>query len=187
MKYVILSCSLNQNSFGFELGRYIQEHHENFELINISECDFGLCDGFDGIAFENPKLLDLQKSLEQAAGVIIIAPIYNFDVSATCKNLMDLLSKPYKDILSGKSLYHKTIAFIGTCCFTNSYLSPLNFLANTMLAHEAFIFPKYTVITKDMPKEKYQKCIDRMLANFMTMSEALKDFASHPHDPLCEE
>jgi len=184
MEYVILSCSLNQNSFGCEIGRYIQKKYKNFELINISECDFGLCDGFDGVAFQNPKLLELQKTLEKALGVIIISPIYNFDVSATCKNLMDLLSKPYKNILSGKSLYHKTISFIGTCCLSNSYMAPLNLLANTMLAHEAFIFPKYTLVTKDTSKAKYQKCIDKMIVNFTHMSESLKDFQSHD---LCEE
>ncbi|USO01994.1 MAG: NAD(P)H-dependent oxidoreductase [Alphaproteobacteria bacterium] len=184
MTYIILSCSLSQNSFGDKIGRYIEEKYEQFELINVSECEFGLCDGFDGKAFENPKLLTLQKKLEKALGVIIISPIYNFDVSATCKNLMDLLSKPYKDILSGKSLYHKVISFIGTCCFGHSYMAPLNFLANTMLAHEAFIFPKYTLVTKDMPEARYQNCVDKMLGSFIRMSESLRGYIS---EDLCEE
>ena len=179
MTYIILSCSLNQSSFGDKIGEYIAKKHSDFELISIKGCDLGLCDGFDGNAFDNPKVLALQKKLEASSGVILIAPIYNFDVAPSCQNLLDLLSKPYKDILSGKSLYHKTIGFIGTCYFSNCYLAPLHFLTKIMLVHEAFIVPKHVMAKRDDPEIKYARCVDKLVESFLQMSLALQDVDAH--------
>lgn len=186
MKYVILSCSLSQKSFGSQIGEYIEQNYSNFELINLEECELGLCNGFESVSFDHPKLVQIQQTLEKASGIIIIAPIYNFDVSASCKNLLDLLSKPYKDILTGKSLYHKTIAFIGTCFSHNCYLAPLNFLAKVMITHEAFILPKYAMISKDDGEFKYKKCVDKTVQNFFNMTTALEKFDIFEKVPFCD-
>ena len=166
MKYVILSCSLDQNSFGYTLGQDIQTRHDHFDLITIKECDFGLCDGFDGKAFESPKLLELQKTLETSLGVVIIAPIYNFDVSATCKNIMDLLSKPYKNILTGKSLYHKTIPSLGHVVLRIAFYPPSIFCPPLCwhMKHLFFLNIRLLQKTCDLPtiKNVSTKCCIRL-------------------------
>lgn len=185
MKDLILSCSLNKNSFGSQIAKHIVQTYPSFETVLIKDCDFGLCDGYDGAAFENPKLQALQKKIEACDGVIILAPIYNFDVSASCKNLLDLLSKPYKDLLTGKSLRHKTIAFIGTCAHPTSYLAPMNFLAKIMLAHEAFILPKHIILSPDEPENRYTRCIEKLIMQFNQMTLALKDFDASEDQSNC--
>ena len=185
MKGLILSCSLNKKSFGSQIAQYIVQKYPSFDSVLIKDCDFGLCDGYDGSAFESQKLQALQKKIEASDGVIILAPIYNFDVSASCKNLLDLLSKPYKDQLTGKSLRHKTIAFIGTCIHTTSYLAPMNFLAKTMLSHEAFIFPKHLILSPEEPEDRYARCIEKLITQFKQMTLALKDFDDFEEQSTC--
>ena len=90
--YLVISCSLNPESRSRILGNLayeqLKKQTENVELIDLSEIALPLCDG--GPSYSDPQVAPLAKKIEQAGGVLLATPIYNFDVNAASKNLIEL-------------------------------------------------------------------------------------------------
>lgn len=181
MKYSIINCSLNQENYGLLIADYITQKNKNFNTLNLSEYSLPICNGFEKSAYTDENLKYIHDELYESNGILIISPIYHWDVCPACKNLIDLLCKPYKKSLTGQVFQHKPVAFIGTCFSHNSYLAPLNFLANLMVINQAFIAPKHTLISleefdKNNINIRGKKCINKVVQYLTSMAKYLKDF-----------
>ena len=91
-KYLVISTSGNSESNSRMMGRVAFQHLEkqgaDCEWIDISSLDLPLCDADK--CYLNPAAQNLQKTIAGADGMIIAAPVYNYDVSAAAKNMIEL-------------------------------------------------------------------------------------------------
>src|SRR5256885_16899440 len=95
-KYLVVSTSGNPNSNSRRMGRvafvHLQKQKVACEWIDISEMDLPLCDADK--CYLNPNAQKLNKAVESADGILIAAPVYNYDVAASSKNMIELTGSP---------------------------------------------------------------------------------------------
>ena len=134
MKYLIISCSLNPGSKSRILANTVlkEMHKEEVELIDLKEYKLPFCDGDSCYDNENVKIL--KNKIEEASGIIIATPIYNFDVNAVAKNLIEL---------TGKSWQNKVVAFLCAAGGGSSYMAPMQLANSLMLDFRTFIVPRF--------------------------------------------
>lgn len=132
---LIISCSLNKNSKSRVLAHFIENEaiarSIRARLIDLQSTPLPFCDG--DLAYENPSVIELQKSVQESKALLIATPIYNYTVSATAKNFIELM---------GKNLQNKTIGVTCTVGSPTSYLAPGNFLLSCLFDFQCHIVPK---------------------------------------------
>src|SRR4030081_820862 len=139
-KYVVISTSGNSESNSRVMGRvafaHLQKHKADCEWIDISGLDLPLCDADK--CYLNPAAQKLQKTIEAADGIIIAAPVYNYDVSAAAKNLVELTGSAWED---------KVVGFLCAAGGMNSYMSVMAFANSLMLDFRTVIIPRFVYAT----------------------------------------
>ncbi|MCC6152385.1 MAG: NAD(P)H-dependent oxidoreductase, partial [Candidatus Hydrogenedentes bacterium] len=92
MAHLILSCSLSAQSRSRVLARdaaaRIEDAGGEIEFIDLREYPLPLCDG--GVTTLDANAQALGRKIAESDGVIIACPIYNFNVSSSLKNLIEL-------------------------------------------------------------------------------------------------
>jgi len=138
MKYLIISCSLNSGSKSRILANAAlrEMQNEEVELIDLRDCKLPFCDGDSCYNNENVKML--KNKIEEASGIIIATPIYNFDVNAVAKNLIEL---------TGKSWQNKVVGFLCTAGGNSSYMALMGLANSLMLDFRSFIVPRFVYAT----------------------------------------
>lgn len=149
----IINCSLNPQSRGRSVYKRILEDNTDFDGIDLSDYTTPLCNGFEQSAYAHPDIKTLHDLLLPVRSIVFITPIYNWDVGAVTKNFIELLGTRYKNEMTGKVFHKKVIGLIVTASSKSSFLAPLGFLNSLMVDFEAFISPKYTLLSKDDFKE----------------------------------
>jgi NAD(P)H-dependent FMN reductase len=146
---LIISCSLNPESRGALIAKYVHNFITSqgykIELIDLRHYNLPIANGHDQSSYQNPQVKEIHDKISQAAGIILISPIYNFGVGATGKNLIELTGHPYKKILSGKAWENKILGFIGVSGSPRSMMAPLSFLNGMMLDFKTLILPSFIV------------------------------------------
>jgi FMN reductase len=149
---VVISCSLNKNSKSKVLANNALKHLEvlgvKSKLIELDKYHLPFCDGDS--CYQNSAVTKLQKQLEGIDGAIIATPIYNYDVAATTKNLIELV---------GSSFANKVVALLCAAGGATSQMSPLGFMNSMMLDFRCFIIPRYVYVTEAAFKD--QKLADK--------------------------
>ncbi|MCR4368605.1 MAG: NAD(P)H-dependent oxidoreductase, partial [archaeon] len=142
MKHLILCCSLNPKSksrvLADVLKKALDKNGEECAIMDASEFNFPQCDGKECYNHESVKLLG--KRILESATITFSAPIYNFDVNAAAKNLMEL---------GGTSWKGKTIAFLCSAGGNKSYMSVMPFANSFMLDFRCIIVPKFVYASDD--------------------------------------
>src|SRR5207253_6438835 len=98
-KYLVVSTSGNPSSNSRRMGRvafaYLQRTGVNSDWLDLRELDLPLCDA--AACYEQPAAQKLSAAIETADGVIVAAPVYNYDVSAAAKNMIELTGKAWEN------------------------------------------------------------------------------------------
>ena len=93
--HLIISCSLNKNSKSKIMAKYAYElYGEKVKFIDLSNFDLPFCDGDS--CYDNESVKELKQIIEKAQSVIIASPIYNYDLNAVAKNLIELTGRSDK-------------------------------------------------------------------------------------------
>jgi NAD(P)H-dependent FMN reductase len=125
------------------MGRLAFEHLQQkkvaCEWIDISTLDLPLCDADK--CYLNLAAQNLQKMIEAADGIIVAAPVYNFDVSAAAKNMIELTGSAWED---------KVVGFLCAAGGVNSYMSVMAYANSLMLDFRAVIIPRFAYATGDV-------------------------------------
>src|SRR5258707_12924033 len=91
-KYLVVSTSGNPDSNSRRMGRvafaHLQKRKVDCTWMDISEMALPLCDADK--CYLNQSAQELKKAVETAEGIIISAPVYNYDVGASPKNRIEL-------------------------------------------------------------------------------------------------
>jgi FMN reductase len=90
MRILVVSCSLNPDSNSFVLAQHVSTELRaagaEVDFVDLREHALPVC---DGETCTNPSVVALTARVEAADAVLLAAPIYNFDVNAAAKNLVE--------------------------------------------------------------------------------------------------
>ena len=154
-KYLVVSTSGNPDSNSRRMGRVAFEHLKKSEVdcewIDISELDLPLCDADK--CYLNAGAQKLNKAVESADGILIAAPVYNYDVAAAAKNMIEL---------TGSSWEEKVVGFLCSAGATSSYMAVMAYANSLMLDFRTVIIPRFVYATGDAFKG--DEIIDKKVA-----------------------
>ena len=171
MTTLIISSSLNESSKSRILANSLLKDIEGSELIDLRDYPLPLCDA--GSAYSHESLPILKEKIESATGIIVAAPVYNYNTNAALKNLIEL---------TGKSWTEKLVAFVCAAGGKNSYFAPLTIMNSLMLDFRCFILPRYVYATSsdfneegtELVNEDIKERLNKLKDEFLKVSSALK-------------
>ncbi|MGH8017946.1 MAG: NADPH-dependent FMN reductase [Opitutaceae bacterium] len=140
MKILILSTSLNPRSRSRALARRADEHLAGAGaetcFIDLQDLELPLC-GTEG-CYDRPEVGALEERIQEAAAIIIASPIYNYDVNAACKNVIEL---------TGDAWENKIVGFLCAAGGNASYMSVMAIANSLMLDFRCVIVPRFVYAT----------------------------------------
>jgi NAD(P)H-dependent FMN reductase len=142
MSILVVSCSLNPESNSRILARTAHEvlkaQRNAASWLDLKDTRLPMCDG--DATYGDPAVAKATQQISEASAVIMGVPIYNYDVSATAKNLVEL---------TGKAWENKTVAFLCAAGGQGSYMSVMAFANSLMLDFRCLIVPRFVYATGD--------------------------------------
>lgn len=136
MRFLVLSCSLARDSRSRGLARMaveqLQSDSISVDFLDLSQVRLPFCDAGD--CYGLPEVSALASRVVSASAVIVATPIYNYDVSASAKNFLEL---------TGKAWTGKIVGFICAAGGEGSYMSVMPFANSLMLDYRCLIAPRF--------------------------------------------
>ena len=111
----------------------LEESGAEVDWLDLIEHPLPFCDG--GAAYGDSRVGPVAEKLRRADGIIIAAPIYNYDVNAAAKNLVEMTGR---DCWSGK-----VVGFIAAAGGSASYMSVLSLANSLMVDFRCVIIPRF--------------------------------------------
>jgi FMN reductase len=136
MKHLVISCSASPDSrsrvLAHQAADSLRAKGAAVELLDLSMITLPLCDG--GACYDLPEVQALTAHVAAASGILIAAPVYNFDLNAAAKNLVEL---------TGKAWENKIVGFLCAAGGNSSYMSVMPFANSLMLDFRCLIIPRF--------------------------------------------
>jgi FMN reductase len=122
------------------MGRIAFRHLEKTKVqcawLDISELELPLCDA--DACYTKPGSQTVGKAIKSADGILLATPVYNYDVSAAAKNLVELTGSAWED---------KIVGFLCAAGGMSSYMSVMAFANSLMLDFRCVIIPRFVYAT----------------------------------------
>ena len=173
MNYLIVSCSLNPDSKSRIMAKAALESLESkkasVELIDLADLKPPICDG--GAAYGDPAAQELAAKVEAADGILIATPIYNYDVNAAAKNLIELTGRAWTEKIAG---------FLCAAGGQGSYMSVMALASSLMLDFRTIIIPRFVYATGDqfqgneISHEDLGERIEQLVDELLRFTSALR-------------
>src|SRR6059036_1136367 len=139
-KHLVISTSGNPDSNSRRMGRtafaHLQKQKVDCDWIDIREMDLPLCDADK--CYSMPASKKLSAAIERADGILIAAPVYNYDVAAATKNMIELTGSVWED---------KIVGFLCAAGGQSSYMSVMAYANSLMLDFRCTIVPRFVFAT----------------------------------------
>ena len=169
---LVVSCSLSQTSrsrvLAASVASALRRRGVSTDLIDLQEWDLPLCDGGD--CYDHPSVAPLTRRIEAADAVLVAAPVYNYDVNAAAKNLVELTGSAWRD---------KPVGFLCTAGGRRSYMAPIGLANSLMLDFRSLIIPRFVYAVKEDFEESgevtgpLRERIDELAAAAVDLARAL--------------
>lgn len=169
---VVVSCSLSATSRSRVLAEAAVSALRGLdaaaELIDLQELDLPPCDGGD--CYDHPSVAPLTRRLEAAEAVLVASPVYNYDVNAAAKNLLELTGAAWKD---------KPVGFLCTAGGHRSYMAPIGLASSLMFDFRCLIIPRFVYAVKEDfeagggPAGPLRERIEQLAAGAVDLARAL--------------
>ena len=139
------------------------------KIIDFQKIAFPICDGDK--CYDNPIVEVLKSDIKSSSSILIASPIYNYDLNAVAKNLIEL---------TGQSWIDKLVGFISSAGGKGSYMSPMSYANSLMLDFRCIIIPRFVYADKtcfnngkinDVIKDRIEELVDASIL----LSKALKN------------
>jgi len=173
VKILVIACSLNSQSKSQILGQTIYQElkkkNQKVEFLHLKDYPLPLCDGDQAYDEKNVKIL--REKIDQADGILLAAPIYNFDLNAAAKNLVEL---------TGKAWSEKILGFLVSAGGRGSYMAPLGFVNSMIMDFRCVIIPRFVYTTgsdfseERVTEEKVQERIEQLADEMIRFTKGLK-------------
>ena len=142
MKYLVISTSANPDSNSRKMGRlafdYLKQAGADCDWIDTSRLNLPVCDA--DTCYTDPRVKKIAAAIEAADGILITAPIYNYDVSAAAKNMIELTGEAWND---------KIVGFLCAAGGQSSYMSVMAYANSLMLDFRCTSVPRFVFATAD--------------------------------------
>ena len=139
-KHLVISTSGNPDSNSRRMGRmafaHLQKQKIDCDWIDLREMDLPLCDADK--CYGMPASKKLSATIETADGILIAAPVYNYDVAAATKNMIEL---------TGSAWENKIVGFLCAAGGHASYMSVMAYANSLMLDFRCVLSPGPALIT----------------------------------------
>ena len=132
--------------------------------MNLPLCDGGKCYGM-------PSSKKLSATIEAADGILVAAPVYNYDVAAAAKNMIELTGSAWQD---------KIVGFLCAAGGTASYMSVMAYANSLMLDFRCVIIPRFVFATADafdgdnIADKKVTVRVEQVANDLVRFTEALR-------------
>ena len=154
-RHLVISTSGNPDSNSRRMAQFafdwLKKHKAQCDWLDISRLDLPLCDA--DVCYNHPEAQKVSSAIEAADGIILATPVYNFDVSAAAKNMVELTGSVWED---------KIVAFLCAAGGMSSYMSVMSFANSLMLDFRTIIIPRFVYATGDAFES--DKLIDRKVS-----------------------
>ncbi|MDX9973754.1 MAG: NAD(P)H-dependent oxidoreductase [FCB group bacterium] len=181
MAYLVISCSLNPRSRSRILARAAHARLLNIgiesTLIDLQDYTLPFCDGFT--CYDDPAVQHLTRIIQDADGILVAAPIYNYDVNAAAKNLLEL---------TGSAWTEKVVGFLCAAGGRTSYMSVMAFANSLMLDFRCAILPRFVYATdtafrgNNITDETINERLDDVVAALLRFARALNPLTQDTPD-----
>lgn len=168
---LVVSCSLNPNSRSAQLAYaaadVLAARRVPHELLDLRQVALPLCDG-DG-AYDHETIAPLQGQIQRADAILLAAPVYNYDLNAAAKNLIEL---------TGSAWEGKVVGFMCAAGGRSSYMSPIGLANSLMFDFRCHIVPRFVYaiendFAEDAPGAKIQKRLEELVQAAVQLSRGL--------------
>ena len=137
MRIAVVSCSLNPDSRSARMAARLRAPLEAAgalaDWIDLREHPLPLCDG--ATSYGAPAVGAMAQRLASAQAIVLAAPVYNFDVNAAAKNLIEL---------TGKGAWQdKVVSLVCSAGGRGSYMSAMALANSLMLDFRCVIVPRF--------------------------------------------
>jgi NAD(P)H-dependent FMN reductase len=174
---LVISSSLHPDSRSRILARacidQLESLGERSELFDLSQTVLPACDGAS--SYGDANVVALSKLITDADGILIAAPVYNFDVNAAAKNAVEL---------SGKAWTGKVVGMMLAAGGHGSYMSAMGLANSLMLDFRCIIVPRFIYATGEsfegnrLADESIQERVNTLVSETLKLSHAVR---SVPH------
>ena len=172
-KYLVVSTSGNPSSNSRKMGRvafeYLRNEKVDCEWLDLAELELPLCDAH--ACYAHPAARKLDRAVATAHGIIIAAPVYNYDVSASAKNMIELTGSSWED---------KIVGFLCAAGGMSSYMSVMAYANSLMLDFRCVIIPRFVYATseifaeEELAEQKISARIEQVAADLIRFTQALR-------------
>jgi FMN reductase len=132
--------------------------------MDLPLCDADKCYGMPGSK-------KLSAAIEAADGILIAAPVYNYDVAAATKNMIEL---------TGSAWENKIVGFLCAAGGHASYMSVMAYANSLMLDFRCVIIPRFAFATSNsfdgqrISEEKITERIKQVADELVRFAKALR-------------
>lgn len=172
-KYLVVSTSGNPDSNSRRMGQaasdWLKKAKMDCEWLDISKLGLPLCDA--DACYNDPASKDITAAIERADGIIVATPVYNYDVSAAAKNMLELTGSAWED---------KVVAFLCAAGGMSSYMSVMSFANSLMLDFRCLIIPRFVYATGEsfvggkLTDAKIGKRIEQVTAELVRVTRGVR-------------
>jgi NAD(P)H-dependent FMN reductase len=169
--FLIISTSLNPDSKSRLLCQTLHERlerTEKVETVDLRNLNLPLCDG--AAAYGHAEVGPMAEKIKAARCVLVGVPVYNYAVSASAKNLVEL---------TGRAWTGKLVGFLCAAGGRSSYMAVMNLGNSLMLDFRCLIIPRFVYAEGSMfegvtPSEDIVQRIDDLAKAAIDYSGALQ-------------
>lgn len=108
-------------------------------MVDLQQWALPQCDG--ECCYADPEVQRLAGLIEDSRGIILATPVYNYGVSATAKNVVELTGPAWRD---------KVVGMVCAAGGTISYMALMGLANSLMLDFRCLIIPRFVFATEQM-------------------------------------
>ena len=171
--YLVVSTSGNPDSNSRRMGQvafdWLKKRKVNCDWLDISKLELPLCDA--DACYNTPAAQNISAAIERADGIAVATPVYNYDVSAAAKNMVELTGSAWED---------KVVAFLCAAGGMSSYMSVMSFANSLMLDFRCLIIPRFVYATGDsfdgdkLSDSKVSQRIEQVVEELVRLTECVR-------------
>lgn len=139
MRILTVNCTINESKT-FRLATTVHTeiitHNESATFASLSKTPIPICNGSD--SFSNHHVQTLHTMIQQASGIVLASPIYNYSINSGLKSLIEHC---------GQAFQKKPIGFLCTAGAEKSYMSLLPTMTSMMLDFRCIIYPRFVYVS----------------------------------------
>ncbi len=172
-KYLVVSTSGNASSNSRKMGRAafacLEKAQVDCAWLDLNDLNLPLCDADS--CYTAPGAQKLSKAVKAADGIMVASPVYNYDMSASAKNMIELTGEAWED---------KVVGFLCAAGGMSSYMSVMAYGNSLMLDFRTVIIPRFVYATGNSFSDdaivdpKVSQRIEQLAAELIRFTSALR-------------